>query len=349
MFGTNSDNQTEQLRGTAISSRTASTSEGVFRRLDDAFAALHERLGGLPRPAEAADIWADLWHQEAHNSTAIEGNTLALPEVALLLDEGRTAGGKPLAEYLEVQGYGDAAKWVYGQALEPDGWSTGDLLSLQEVRHVHHLCMTPLWTVSPHPHVLPGEGPGNFRQDEIAAFPGGMRPPSWTEVDHLMRDWVAAANALGDDRSEPLPEALARIHNEFERVHPFLDGNGRVGRLLLNLMLGRLGYPPAIIYKRHRQRYLNAMRRSDQGDHGPLGELIARSVTDNLHRFVLPAIAGPKELVPLVALAGDVLSENALRVAATRGRLRAVKGADGRWRSCAQWVEQYRQSRYQRS
>jgi hypothetical protein len=309
---------------------------------------LRNRLGGLPAPAEADDIWSDIWHQEAHNSTAIEGNTLVLHEVERLLEEGQAVGAKPLRDYLEVQGYGTAAKWVYGQAIDSTEWSTGDLVSLQEVRHIHHLCMTPVWMVSPHPHATDREGPGSFRQHQIAAFPGGMKPPSWTEVDALMRDWSVKVDSLRAP-TLPLPEALAEVHNEFERIHPFLDGNGRTGRLLLNLLLGRLGYPPAIIFKRDRDRYLQAMRKADKGDYGPLGELIARSVTANLYKFVMPAVAGPVKLVPLAALTTSDLSENALRVAASRNRLRAVKGDDGHWRSTKKWVEEYRANRHKRT
>jgi Uncharacterized conserved protein len=71
-------------------------------------------------------------------------------------------------------------------------------------------------------------------------------------------------------------------HAAFERIHPFIDGNGRVGRLLTNLLLVRLGYPPAIIQKRQRERYLKALAQADRSDAGPLGELIARAVIDNL-------------------------------------------------------------------
>jgi fido (protein-threonine AMPylation protein) len=109
-----------------------------------------------------------------------------------------------------------------------------------------------------------------------------------------MLDWVKSVNTLHDpDAQAPLPERLAHVHNMFERIHPFLDGNGRTGRLLLNLILVRLGYPPAIIFKNERTKYLSAMRKADVGDLGPMGELIARSVTNNLYRFVIPAVAGP--------------------------------------------------------
>ncbi len=111
----------------------------------------------------------------------------------------------------------------------------------------------------------------------------------------------------------------------------------------------RLGYPPAIIYKGARSRYLAALRRADGGDPGPLGEFLARAILDNLHKFVVPAVAGPARLVPLPALATDELSANALRVAAVRGRLKAAKGADGAWRSSTAWVEEYVASRYKRN
>jgi len=317
--------------------------------MDEAIRELQERFGGLPTPAEAEDIWSDLWHEEAHNSTALEGNTLVLREVAKLLEEGKAVGAKPLRDYMEVRGYGDAAKWVYGQALEPGGWTDGSIITVQEVRNIHHVLMTPVWTVEPHRDANDYEGPGSFRQHEIAEFSEGMKPPPWPEVDHLIRDWVDSTNDLRKPSSdESTPEKLARLHNRFEQIHPFLDGNGRTGRLVLNLLLGRMGYPPAIIYKRDRDKYLRAMRRADRGENGPLAELIARSVTTNLYRFVLPAIAGPVKLVPLAALATEEMSENALRVAATRGRLKAVKAEDGSWRSSRNWLEQYEKSKYQR-
>jgi Fic/DOC family len=178
-----------------------------------------------------------------------------------------------------------------------------------------------------------------------------------------MTDWVASVNAIRSETSKPveefdlggvkievdpppIAEAVARRHSLYERIHPFLDGNGRTGRLLTNLLLVHLGYPPAIIYKRERPRYLDALRTADLGDYGPLGELVARAVLDNLMRFILPAVAGPARLVPLEALATADLSVIALRNAAERGRLRAVRTPAGTWQSSKQWVSAYKASRY---
>jgi cell filamentation protein, protein adenylyltransferase len=320
--------------------------EQIYRRLDEAVVDLRGRLGGLPDPVEAEDIWTAIWYQEAHHSTAIEGNTLVLRQVEVLLREGRAVGDKELREYMEVKGYADAARWVYGHALEPGDWSDGSLLTLSEVRHVHRMALGPAWDVSPHPHATDREAPGGFREHDIAPFPGGMTPPPSSDVGAEMHDWIRHVARLRE-ADRPI-EMLARSHGEFERIHPFLDGNGRAGRLLLNLLLVRLGYAPAIIYLRDRSRYLRALQAADGGDVGPLGELLARAVLDNLYRFVVPAVAGPRRLVPLAALADRDLTEGALRVAANRGRLRAQKGSDGQWRSSRAWVDEYKSTRHQR-
>ena len=322
--------------------------EEVYLRLDTQIAELWQRLGGLPSPIEAGHIWRDIWFEEAHHSTAIEGNTLVRAQVEALLAEGRAVGEKQLREYMEVKGYADAADWVYRQAIQPGAWSDDEgILTVTEVRQVHRAAMTPVWDVAPHPDATHAEAPGNFREHEIEAFPGGMTPPSWVLVQAEVASWLASVNAL-EARTVDFCERIAGVHAYFERIHPFLDGNGRTGRLLLNLILVRLGYPPAIIYKRARTEYLKALGRADEGDCGRLGELLARAILDNLYKFVVPAIAGPARLVPLGALATPELSTSALRMAARRGRLQATRGADGDWRSSRQWVQEYRDGRWRR-
>ena len=304
-------------------------------------------MGGLPSPVEAADIWRGIWYEEAHHSTAIEGNTLVLKQVEQLLAEGRAVGNKELSEYLEVRGYANAAEWVYGQAIEPGAWASSELITVTEVRHVHEMAMTPVWDVAPHPSAERAEGPGSFRQHDIRPFPGGMTPPSHPLVASRIQDWVDLARSLRA-RTPEFPEQIALLHSEFERIHPFLDGNGRTGRLVLNLLVVRLGYPPAIIYKQQRAAYLRALRKADSGESGQLGELIARAILDNLYKFVVPAIAGPARLVPLAALGTKTVSHDALRMAAARGSLQATKGSDGQWRSCRRWVDEYVATRHRR-
>ena len=174
-----------------------------------------------------------------------------------------------------------------------------------------------------------------------------MTAVTWPHVHAEMTAWVAEANSL-DVGLLTFPKALASLHCRFEQIHPFLDGNGRTGRLVLNLILVRLGYPPVVIYKRDRARYLRALRRADDGVVAPLGEMLARAILDSLYRFVLPAVAGPARLVPLEALTDSGLSIPAMREATRRGRLQATRGSDGHWRSSKRWVDEYIQSRYRR-
>ena len=306
-------------------------------------------MGGLPSPIEATGIWKGIWHGEVHHSTAIEGNTLAQREVERLLEEGRAVGSRTLREYLEVKGYADAAEWVYRHVVPLRGASSTDsLLTLADVRTIHHKAMAPVWEVGPHPDATERECPGSYREHEIRAFPGGMIPPTWPLVPGEMATWVEAVNSL-DSTIPTFPEQLAILHCRFEQIHPFLDGNGRVGRLLMNLILVRNGYPPAIIYKRDREKYLRALQRADAGEPGTLGVLIARAILDTLYQHVIPAVAGPARLVPLAALAEPDLKAPALRAAASRGRLQATRGPDGQWRSSRVWVDEYKASRWIRT
>lgn len=329
----------------------------VFDRLDQAVREL-DGVGGLPHPAEAEGIWEGIWYEETHHSTAIEGNTLILKEVKRLLAEGRAVGDKELREYLEVQGYAEGAQWVYQQAVRHGEWTTGDLISLTELREIHRRTVEPAWRhFPPAGHDL-REGPGSYRRHYIQLFAGGMQPPPWSDVPPLVNDWLRAANALraycdeewsDADRESLAPSdhpiaKLADLHARFERIHPFRDGNGRAGRLALNLMLVRLAYPPAVIYKKDREKYLSGLDRADHGDPCALGELLARSVKHGIDRFLLPALAGPHRIIPLSALADAALSLIALRRAAERGRLRALRRSD-QWYSTRQWVDEYKKSR----
>jgi cell filamentation protein, protein adenylyltransferase len=329
----------------------------VLNALDEAVAELR-RVGGLPSPAENSAIWEGIWQEETHNSTAIEGNTLVLKEVRMLLEEGRAVGDKDLREYLEVQAYAEAARWVYEQAQPEGSWDHGRLVSLTEVREIHRLVVEPVWSHFPPDYLDPGEGPGSFRLKDILPFDNGMRPPEFTAIPPLMSDWVDLASATRPSTIHPIEHA-ALAHARFEQIHPFRDGNGRSGRLILNLMLVRQGYPPAIVFKRQRGKYLAALGRANvpgrsgpladalalrtarvPHDVGPLTELIARAVKHSLDRFLLPGLAGPHRLLPLTALVRRDITATGLRRAAEKGRLSATL-REGRWYSSPAAVERY--------
>jgi hypothetical protein len=121
-----------------------------------------------------------------------------------------------------------------------------------------------------------------------------------------------------------VPVKLAQIHNEFERIHPFLDGNGRTGRLVINLILVKLSIPPMIIIKKRRNQYLNALNLADENNYNPLAEVIVRGILDNIYRFIIPHNSGNETIAPLMSLANKKITYEALKKAAIRGRLKAT-------------------------
>lgn len=298
-------------------------------------------------PVEAEGIWEGIWHEETHHSTAMEGNTLILREVKALLAEGRAVGNKELREYLEIEGYGDAAKWVYQEAIRRH-WGqdrTGDLVSISEICDIHRLVMAPVWSRFPDETAKVAEGPGGFRQCEIQPLRPGLQPEPWVHIRPCLDEWATVANE-GPSGDEHFLYYLARLHALFERIHPFRDGNGRVGRLVANLLLVRNSAPPAIIHKRDRPPYLHALARADRDELGPLAEVFARAVRHSVEKHMLPALAGPMRLVPLSALETPDLSLVALRSAAKRNRLQTVRVGE-QYYSCSRWAETYMKSRHQ--
>jgi len=275
---------------------------------------------------------------------------LVLKEVEKLLRENRAVGDKEISEYMEVLGYADAANWIYKQALTPDSSEAVDIISVTEIRHIHYLAMKKVWEVAPHPDAFDSEAPGSYRQHEIMPFADGMQPPTFPLIAAELNSWIDEANAFANrlkknqTQLEQVPNELAKLHRRFEWIHPFLDGNGRTGRLVLNLLLIRLGWPPAVIFKAQRKKYLAALNRADNGDFDPLGEMIARCVIDSLYRLI-PSIAGPVKFVPIETLADKELSVIALRRAAQRGRLEAIQDERGRYRTSRLAVDEYKRSR----
>lgn len=297
--------------------------------LDEHVRLLRDQMGGLPRAVEADQILRQIWVDDVHNSTAIEGNTMTRAQVEDLVERRQASGD--LVENLEVEGYARAADWAYQHAQDYRGVPVGVLSEL------HKLAIGPTWAVDP---PATRDQPGAWRAGGVKIR--AVQVPMPALIPAELDTWSRSSADLAS--RHPLVHA-AHHHAWFERIHPFVDGNGRVGRLVLNFMLLQHGYPPAVIHASRRKRYLQALQIADEGNPHPLAEVVARAVHDTLNRFLIPKLAGEAKLVPLSALAvGSPYSPAYLRGLVHQGRLHAVR--DGHlWLSSRTWLTAYVASR----
>jgi fido (protein-threonine AMPylation protein) len=275
---------------------------------------------------EADHILRQIWIDDVHNSTAIEGNTMTRVQVENVVERGVVQAEINLTEALDVQGYSEAADWVYRHAASYEG------VPVSVVSEVHKQIVQLAWHLEP---PITRDSPGAWRQTDVKVGRVKVSVPSAIPAD--LADWSASTARLTGH-----PVVHAAVHHAWlERIHPFVDGNGRVGRLILNFMLIQHGYPPAVILKEHRPQYLKALRSADAGNPNPLAEVVARSVSRALTRFLIPNLAGDAKLVPLSALASQATySADYLRQLALRGRLRSVR--EGRlYLSSRVWLNEY--------
>ena len=309
------------------------TTEQLLARVDSEVGVLRDRFGGLPHSLELDHVLREIWLLETHHSTAIEGSSLSEQDVVAVVERNEARG--TLVESLEVKAYADAAGWVYETASEaPAG------IDLATVREVHRRVVGPVWATFP---PTTRDDPGAFRTTGVTVGGGRRVQLSAAPAVHAdMTDWVAAGT-----RSTPghVIVGIAHRHAWFERIHPFTDGNGRVGRLLANWDLVQADYPPMVIRFQQRDRYLRALNRADRGDVNGLVELFARAISESINRFILPRLAGDARLVPLRALAeGSPYSSDYLRQLALSGRLRAVRHGS-LWLSSDAALQEYMDSR----
>lgn len=290
------------------------TTEQLLHRVDSEVAVLRERFGGLPHSLELNHVLREIWLLETHHSTAIEGSSLSEQDVIAVVERDEARG--TLREALEVKAYADAAGWVYETAP-----TVAAGVDLATVREVHRRVVSPVWAVFP---PTTRDAPGDFRTTGVTVGGGRRVQPSSPPAIHAdMTGWVDAGT---NDPSGHVIERIAERHAWFERIHPFTDGNGRVGRLLANWELVQAGYPPIVIRFQQRDRYLRTLERADRGDVRGLVELLARAVGESINRFLLPRLAGDARLIPLRALAErSPYSSDYLRQLALAGRLRAVR------------------------
>ncbi len=301
----------------------------TLEQLWEALRADRAVIAAQPAGLGAARRRLDL--EEIHASTALAGSALGVDEVSALVEHGLTGAGRRLSECILVADYADAARYV---RAAPAAGRRQPFVRTDEI-------------VALHLHALrraPEARPGVWRGTTIPAFPSGMvATPAWL----IARDIAAFVDRFAagpPPDANPLPW-LADAHVRFTRIQPFTAGNGRVARLLTNLLLRRLGFPPLIVPARQRERYAAERVPAASRRLETLAGLFARWLLSGTSALVASSHAGDG-LRPLAAYAGGA-ERAALYKAAQRDRLRTVRRGSAVLTTAA-WIADYRASHHRR-
>jgi Fic family protein len=182
-----------------------------------------------------------------YTSNAIEGNTLTRHETALVVEKGLTVGGKTLVEHLEATNHAHALDWVKTQIKhKPQDLTENDIL------HIHNIILKG----------IDDSNAGHYRSIPVRISGSTVILPNPRKVPTLMKEfmlWLENSHGL-----HPIELAL-EAHYQLVTIHPFVDGNGRTARLLMNMVLLMMGYPAAIISKNDRLSYINSLEKAQLG------------------------------------------------------------------------------------
>jgi len=292
------------------------------------------QLDGLrPLPVAAVNRLRDgILIEWIYNSNAIEGSTITLQETRLILETGLTIGGKSLREHFEVINHREAIQYVEElvQNTEP--------ITAFHVCQIHKLILTH----------IDDENAGSYRKTQVRIAGAPFTPPESWQITNLMAewsDWVASAEGT----MHPVTLA-AQAHHRLVAIHPFVDGNGRTARLVMNLLLMRRGYPPTVILRVNRRQYYSVLAKADSGNADALENFVGRAVENSLNLYIeafKPAMKSPKpeeKWMPLrVACVGTPYSQEYLSLLARLGRIEATKRGRN-WYTTRRAIKAYQDS-----
>ena len=261
----------------------------------------------------------DIRLRHTYHSVAIEGNTLTLQETKLVLEEGITIGGKPLKDYVEVRNDGDAFDLMISLV------NSNVSITQDVIQRLHELVTRGLL-----------EDSGKYRTTNVRITGSSTTPADFSKIVKLMDEFI---KYIKESNIHPIKKA-AIIHYELARIHPFIDGNGRVARLLTNLYLMEQDYPPIILKKTERQLYYKALHKADEGDLSLFAGFIAKAVHESL-MFYLSSFVTEERLIPLSEIAEYFpYSQEYLSLRARQGKLDAVK-MENIWYSSKRALKEY--------
>ena len=220
-----------------------------------------------------------------YTSNAIEGNTLSRAETALIVEKGLTIGGKSITEHLEATNHAFALDFIKEQIKR----KPADLRE-KDILKIHEIILDR----------IDKENAGIYRRVPVRISGSAVVMPNPRKVQTLMDEFFSW---LENETKMHAVELAGEAHYRFVTIHPFIDGNGRTARLLMNMILMMKGYPPAIIRKNDRLAYIKSLEKSQlfngegqekENVKNDYFKLIATAVDRSLNIY-LKAIEGKSE------------------------------------------------------
>ncbi|HWD89363.1 MAG TPA: Fic family protein [Mucilaginibacter sp.] len=257
----------------------------IFKEVD----ALKKQVDGArPLPKDVEDrVMQKLRLEWNYNSNAIEGNKLNYGETTALLMHGITAKGKPLKDHLDIQGHNDAINFLLSIIKEDRPFTEADIRQLHEITLVESYIVT----------AQADDGKSTTKQIKLGAYktsPNHVKTITGEthyyalpeETPAKMQELMEWYNEIINDKSVHPIVIASLYHHRFTEIHPFDDGNGRVARLLMNLILMKSGYPPVVVKMDDRQNYYALLSRADVGEGFPFIEYIAERLQTSLRIYI---------------------------------------------------------------
>jgi Fic family protein len=238
----------------------------MFKEIDDKKALLDSKR---PLPEYTVkSIREKLLLEWTYNSNAIEGNTLTLIETKVVL-EGITIGGKTLKEHLEVVNHRDAILYIEDIVRNEESFTEW------QIKNIHRLILKS----------INDDYAGTYRDQQVMISGAEHMPPEPFLIKEKMESFVKWYNTEAQEL-HPI-ERSAMVHIIFVGIHPFIDGNGRTSRLLLNLELMKSGYPPIVISTENRFKYYSALDKAHTtGDNNDFIEIVREEVNRTLDLYL---------------------------------------------------------------
>jgi len=253
--------------------RTLPLVEKIDQRNFDRVSKKMKRLSQIPRHNSGLKrAKLEAYIQHIYHTNAMEGNTMTLMQTRAIVETGIAVGGKSVYEHNEVLGMDAALQYINRTRLHQAQYVT-----VKDILEIHKRVLG----------FVNLEEAGRFRQTQV--FVGSHRPPPPAELDSQVSDFVDWLNAEREDSDatglHPL-ELAALAHYKFVYIHPFYDGNGRVSRLLMNLVLLQAGYPPVIIDVKDKHEYYQRLQMANDGDVRPFIRFVADCTERTLDQYL---------------------------------------------------------------